>query len=104
MTPSLYETSNVYLASFLYSQGITLDGFTRPSARRVVYRFLADETLHELLRLYWGNFPLPIVPTSLFDALQNLKRLVRRRPVGFTQRPLYSSPPAALPPPGHAER
>jgi hypothetical protein len=80
MTASTYETSNVYLASFLFRQGATLDGFTRPSARRVVYRFLADEKLHELLRLYWGNFPLPIVAASLFAAVQQLKKLVRRRP------------------------
>src|SRR5262249_10159020 len=77
---SHYETSNVYLASFLLSQGVALDGFSYVSARRVQYRFIATEKLHQLLRVYWGNLPMALVPSMLFSSLQRLKSLVRRIP------------------------
>jgi hypothetical protein len=80
MTHSHYETSNVYLAAFLLCQGAALTGYERVSPRRTVFRFRSDETLHELLRLYWRNDPMPIVPLRLFASLQELKSLIRRRP------------------------
>jgi hypothetical protein len=80
MSPSHYETSNVYLASFLLSQGATLTGHERVSPRRTMFRFRSDEALHELLRLYWRSDPLPVVPMRLFGSLQKLKSLIRKRP------------------------
>ena len=43
MTSSQYETSNVYLASFLLCQGGTLLGYERVSPRRTLFRFRSDE-------------------------------------------------------------
>ena len=103
MTNSRYETANVYLASFLFAHGVTLDGFERVGSRRVVYRFVADEKLHELLRLYWGNFPLPIASASLFAALQNLKKLVRRRPEKVVLPSWLTHPADPIPTADHVE-
>jgi hypothetical protein len=80
MTASHYETSNVYLASFLLCQGATLAEYEHVTHRRVMFRFEANEKLHELLRIYWSHTQDPVVPASLFDSLQRLKSLVRRKP------------------------
>src|SRR4051812_37723216 len=88
MPPSHYETSDVYLASFLLCKGATLLGYRRPSLRRVVFRFHADEELHWWLHLYQGNAPLAIVPRALFGSLRGLKSHIRRRPT----RPTFPSP------------
>ena len=57
MTDPAYETSDVDLASFILSQRAMLLGYNRPSPRRAVFRFRADERLHELLRLRGGVVP-----------------------------------------------
>jgi hypothetical protein len=72
-----YETSDKYLGSFLLANGIPIVTYTRVSARRVVFRFGADERLHELLRHYRGLTPLLVVPLRLVASLQHLKRLAR---------------------------
>src|SRR5437870_9609206 len=79
MTDSRYETSNVHLASFLFSQGAILIGHERVSPRRTVFSFRSDEKLHDLLRRYWRNEPMPIIAVQLFSALQQLKSRIRRR-------------------------
>jgi hypothetical protein len=86
MTASLYETSDVYLASFLLCQGATLQSYEHASPRRVVFRFVTDEQFHAMLRLYWSNAPATVVPSALFTALRRLKSLIRRQP--GVQRPL----------------
>jgi hypothetical protein len=95
MSPSRYETSNVYLASFLLCLRASFVGFQRVSKRRFLFFFQADEKLHELLRQYWRNVEIMVVPARLFAALQRLKSLTRGSPVG----PLQSVTPAP-----HAER
>ena len=77
--PSCYETFDVYLASYLLSQGAILQGHERVGKRRTLFRFASDEKLHELLRLYWRRLPMPVVPADLFAALRRLKSLIRRR-------------------------
>lgn len=77
MTGPRYETSDIALASFVLSQGATLLGYCRPSPRRAVFRFRADERLHELLRLYWSRAPVAAIPVELYRSLHRLKSLVR---------------------------
>jgi len=79
MTSSSYETPDVYLASFLLCQGAALQAVVRVGARRVLFRFTSDEKLHELLRLYWRRFPMPLVVADLFASFRRLKSLSRRR-------------------------
>jgi hypothetical protein len=79
MTPSPYETFDIYLASYLLSRGAILEGHERVGKRRTVFRFTSDETLHELLRLYWRRLPMPAIPADLFAALRRLKSLIRQR-------------------------
>ena len=77
MNPSRYETSDKYLGSFLLSSGATLTGYARVSKRRVMFRFVANERLHELLRLYRNLTPVTLVPLQFVAALRCLKRLAR---------------------------
>ena len=80
MTLSPYETSDVYLASYLLCMGAALVGTERVGPRRMVFRFASDEYLHSLLRVYWSNDRVPVPPLLLFTALRRLKSRIRRRP------------------------
>lgn len=73
MTDPLYATNDPYLASFLLNQGSVLAGYTRLGPKRVEFRFVADQKLHGLLRLYWSGTRIPLVPARLFAALRTLK-------------------------------
>lgn len=75
MTPPLYRTNDIYLASFLVSRGIDLEGCTRLRPKKTEYLFVADERLHELLQLYWGETLLPAVPKQLLKTLHQLRCL-----------------------------
>ncbi len=68
-----YPTNDPYLASFLLSAGSVLTGHERLAPKRVEFRFEANATLHELLRIYWSSRPVQVVPLRLFAALQTLK-------------------------------
>ena len=103
MTSVPYGTSNVYLASFLLCQRAVLLGFERPSRRRFVYRFSADEKLHELLRLYWSVTPIMLVPDALFGSLRRLKSLVRGSPVQAVSASPAPATPSPVPPTDNAE-
>jgi hypothetical protein len=75
-----YETSDVYLASYLLCQGALLIETDRVGPRRTVFRFESDEFLHALLRAYWGNDDIVVPATRLYDALRGLKSRIRKRP------------------------
>jgi hypothetical protein len=98
-----YGTSNVYLASFLLCQGADFLGFERPSRRRFVYHFSADEKLHELLRLYWSATPISLVPDALFGSLRRLKSLVRGSPVQAAPASPSPATPSPISPADHVE-
>lgn len=80
MTLLPYETSDVYLASYLLCQGTTLLGTERVAPRRTTFRFESDEFLHALLRAYWSNDDIVVPATRLFDALRGLKSRIRKKP------------------------
>lgn len=69
-----YVTNDPYLASFLVSEGAILAGCSRLGPKRVEFRFVADPTLHNLLRLYWSKERIFISPSRLLGTLQELKK------------------------------
>jgi hypothetical protein len=73
MDSPLHKTCDPYLASFLSSQKAVLAGGARLGPKKVEFRFVADRRLHDLLRLYWSNEPVLIVPSRLMDCLRTLK-------------------------------
>ena len=75
-----YKTLDRYLASYLLAEGAVLAGCTRLGPKTVEYRYLADRSLHEMLRRYWSGLPLLIPPIRLFKAHQHLKSLSIARP------------------------
>jgi hypothetical protein len=75
-----YETSDVYLASYLLCQGATLLETERVGARRHIFRFESNEYLHALLRAYWSNDDIIVPATRLYDSLRGLKSRIRKRP------------------------
>lgn len=80
MNPSHHETPDIYLAAYLLSQGATFVSCRRVGLRRNIFSFVADEKLHELLRLYWRQQPMSLVPALLFSSLRRLKSISRLRP------------------------
>lgn len=97
MTHSQYETSNPYLATYLLCCEARLISFTRVSPRRFLFRFIADVRLHQLLRLWWSNTAVPLVPARIFASLQRLRKLVRGSPLNATRD--CAAAPSASPPP-----
>src|SRR4051812_15495975 len=75
-----YETSDVYLASYLLCQGATLLETERVSPRRTIFRFESDEYVHSLLRAYWSNDDIVVPATRLYDSLRGLKSRIRKKP------------------------
>jgi hypothetical protein len=103
MAHSEYETSNPYLATFLLCCGATLVCFTRASRRRFLFRFVADARLHQLLRLWWSNTAVPLVPSRVFASLQRLRSLVRGSPLHVTREVAPSTSPSPVSPAGDAD-
>lgn len=80
MTTQHHRTTDAYLASFLLSQGALLADSERLTPKKVEYRFAADRRLHGLLRLYWSEAPVLLVPSRLLNAHRLLKsRSLTRR-------------------------
>jgi hypothetical protein len=73
MPPVLYKTNDPYLASFILSEHAVFVGCRRLGPKTVEYSFVADRTLHALLRVYWSGRLILIVPARLMDALRFLK-------------------------------
>lgn len=73
MAAALHRTTDPYLASFLWGQRAALVGCRRLGPKKVEYHFIAGRRLHNLLRLYWSNEPVFLVPSRLFALLQTLK-------------------------------
>ena len=73
MSAPLHTITDPYLASFLTSQKAALAGCKRIGPKQVEFRFVADRRLHDLLRLYWSDEPIVLVPSRLMDALRTLK-------------------------------
>lgn len=82
-----HTTTDWYLASFVLSQGIPLLGWRRLGPKKVEFRFLAGQRLHDALRLYWACVPTIVVPADLFAAHRRLK----------TRDPLAHPPTKVLP-------
>jgi hypothetical protein len=75
MTPPLYRTVDIYLASFLLCQGAKLVSYQKVRPKRTEFRFLANEDLHHQLRLYWSRERVLVVPFKLLGSLYRLKCL-----------------------------
>ncbi len=73
MDAPLYRTTDIYLASFLVTQGAELTGHERLGPKRTEYRFVAGRPLHEQLRLYWSGEPVLLVPWVLLATLHRLR-------------------------------
>jgi len=73
MTAVLHKTTDPYLASFVLSEGAILTGCRRVGPKKVEFGFVADHTLHALLRVFWSGQLILVVPARLFEALRVLK-------------------------------
>lgn len=79
MPTPYHETSDIYLAAFLLSQGAKFVRCRRVGLRRNEFTFVADAKLHHLLRRYWLHEPMTLVPAQMFMSLRRLKSLARFR-------------------------
>ncbi|MGL4553344.1 MAG: hypothetical protein ACRC33_19430 [Gemmataceae bacterium] len=76
---TLYRTRDIYLASFLISEEAEVLSIMRLGPKTVEVCFATDWRLHELLRFYWSERPLSVIPLKLFDALKVVKSRSRVR-------------------------
>ncbi|MGL4554077.1 MAG: hypothetical protein ACRC33_23185 [Gemmataceae bacterium] len=80
---AFYRTRDIYLASFLIAEDAEVLYIKRLGPKTVEVCFASGWRLHELLRFYWSNRPLSVIPLKLFDALKVVKSRSRdRRPAG----------------------
>jgi hypothetical protein len=77
---SNYETEDIHVCAFLLCQGASLDGLERERSGRVRFHIKRTENIDELLRIYWSNDAIAIVPSRLFASLKHLKSLVHSQP------------------------
>ncbi len=99
--PGHYHTSDHYLAGFLLCCGATLTSFTRIARRRFVFCFASDVRLHQLLRLWWSDTPVPLVPSGLFASLRRVKSIIRGRPLYIPRDYIPPTPPPETLDPNH---
>lgn len=76
---ALYRTRDIYLASFLICEEAEVLYIKRLGPKTVEVCFASGWRLHELLRFYWSNRPLSVIPLRLFDALKVVKSRSRVR-------------------------
>ena len=76
MNSSLFETTDIYAASFAISQGARMEGCDRSDPRRVIFLLEKSPKLDGLLDTYWSGTPVEVVPSQLFASLKHLKSLV----------------------------
>lgn len=81
MSPPLYRTTDIYLACFLLHADAVLAGCRRLRPKKSEFSFIADERLHQLLRLYWREVPAPVVPARFLRTLTFLKRRALQEPL-----------------------
>jgi hypothetical protein len=68
-----HPTTDPYLAAFLLCEGGKLCTLRRVTAKKVEFRFATNRQLHVLLRTYWSERRIPVIPARLFDAYRTLK-------------------------------
>lgn len=91
MSPPLYRTTDLYLACFLLHANAVLAGRRRLRPKKSEFSFVADERLHELLRLYWRETPAAVVPARFLRTLTFLKRRALQEPLPKRQPVLSPS-------------
>ena len=70
-----FESSDIYLSSYLLSQGARLQGVERDK-ERMTFLIVREEGLDELLKAYWSNEPVTVIPAQLYASLKFLKSLL----------------------------
>ena len=75
-------STDIYLCSFCLSMGAVLERVERDESGRVHFLLHAEGSkgMDELVRLYWSNEPVPIVPSRLLGSLKHLKGLLYSHP------------------------
>ena len=71
-----FESSDIYLSAYLVSQGAKLEGVERDKDNRMVFLIGREDNLDSLLRDYWSNEPVTVIPSQLFAGLKFLKSLL----------------------------
>lgn len=76
----IIDLSDVYATAWLVSQGTQLVGTERAPDGRMHFLLRRMEGVDELLKAYWQNTPIPVVPAQLYGSLKYLKSLLHSRP------------------------
>lgn len=77
-----FDSSDIYLCSYLVARGAVLDGVERETTGKVRFLLHAETraALDEWVRLYWSNEEVLLVPSRLLSSLKHLKSLLHSSP------------------------
>lgn len=70
-----YYTSDIKIASFLLSKGISLIGVERPNLNKVVFIFEKEQQVLSYVQDYLSDKAI-VNPRVLFESFNNLKRVI----------------------------
>jgi len=77
-----FDSTDIYLCSFLVTRGAVLDGVERDASGKVRFLLHAESkgVLDEWVRAYWSSEPVLLVPSRLLGSLKHLKSLLHSHP------------------------
>ncbi|MBI2600488.1 hypothetical protein HYW42_00895 [Candidatus Daviesbacteria bacterium] len=72
-----FSTSDIKIASYLLSKGISLIGVERPQVRKVIFVFEKSNLITQLIQDYLSDKAI-VNPRVLFESFANLKSIIFR--------------------------
>jgi hypothetical protein len=79
VSEKLFQSADIFLCAFLLTQGIELNHVERlPGTQKCTFFFKknSEAEISELVRMYWSNEPISIVPSRLLHSLRHLKAMI----------------------------
>lgn len=70
-----YLSSDIKIASYLLSKGISLIGVDRPHAKKVIFIFEDSDKIKQLIQDYFSD-KASVSPRLLFQSFDNLKSII----------------------------
>jgi len=70
----LFESSDLFLCSFLKAKGLPFEGAKRGEGKRVIFVFQRQSDLEDLLKSFYNDGLVPVL--SFKSALRNLRDLI----------------------------
>lgn len=70
-----FSTSDIKIASYLLSKGVSLIGVERPQVKKVIFVFEKSTQIAQLIQDYFSDRAV-VSPRLLFQSFDNLKSII----------------------------